>query len=320
MPNGTLTVYCAHDSVYAQAILDDFADRTGVDIRVKFDTEASKSLGLSQLIAREGDAPRCDVFWNNEIFGTIELAERGLLAPYKGDGFARIPPRFRDPAGFWTGFAGRFRVIIVNTRKAKAEQTVADKLLVEDPGRFAIAKPLFGTTFTHYTVLWSLWGEDRLKAWHADLRKRGIAEVLGNATVKNMVAKGLCDAGFTDTDDYFLAEDAGSEVAMLPVRVGDGHTICIPNTVAIVRGAPHPEQARKLVDFLLSAETEIALANSRSRQVPLGPVPPEALPEQVRRLQPLVKGSIPLQPLDKARAACLAWLKSEYAGVDSGQE
>ncbi len=119
-------------------------------------------------------------------------------------------------------------------------------------------------------MLWHLWGPEKLKAWHADWRRRGVQEVAGNAQVKNLVAEGVCDLGWTDTDDYFEALDAGKHVAALPVRVDGGRTICIPNTVAIVKGARHQAEARRLVDYLLSAQTEVALANSEARQVPRG--------------------------------------------------
>ena len=249
-----LTVYCAHDSVYSESVLRDFEARAGIPVRIKFDTEATKSLGLVEQILRQGDRPVCDVFWNNEAFGTMELHRRGMLAAYKGPGYERIPERFREPAGHWAGFGGRFRVWIVNTNAISPERPAVLELLETAPERVAIAKPLYGTTFTHYTVLWSEWGEERLKQWHHSLRERGIAEVLGNATVKNAVAAGICAAGFTDTDDAFLAVDAGKPVEMLPVRTERGRTICIPNTVAIIKGTKRLKEARALVDYLLSAD------------------------------------------------------------------
>ena len=288
-------VYCAHDSVYADAILRDFSRRTGVAVEPRYDTEATKSLGLVELLVREKDAPRCDVFWNNELLGTLDLQRQGVLAPYRGPGWERIPAKFKDADGHWTGFAARLRVEI-----RKANQTGA---------RFAMAKPLYGTTLTHYSVLWQQWGRERLIAWH---RERGFREFNGNAAVKDAVVAGVCDAGFTDTDDFFEAKDAGKPVAMRPVRLDDGATICIPNTVAIVRGTRRELDARRLVDFLLSAETEIALARSKSRQIPLGPAPADQVPAEVRELMEWAKDGADLTQLGVARADCLAWLKSEY--------
>jgi iron(III) transport system substrate-binding protein len=48
-------------------------------------------------------------------------------------------------------------------------------------------------------------------------------------------------------------------------------TLFIPNTVAILERCPHPEAARKLVDFLLSPAVEEQLALGPSAQIPLNP-------------------------------------------------
>ena len=297
-----LTVYCAHDSIYAESILRDFTRQTGIPVAARYDTEATKSLGLTELLVREKDAPRCDVFWNNELLGTLDLQEKGILAPYRGPGWQRIPANFKDADGHWTGFAARMRVEISQAQKAAPF----------DLARFAIAKPLYGTTLTHYAVLWQRQGREKTIAWHRDWRARGVRELRGNAAVKDAVANGACDAGFTDTDDFFQAKDAGQPVIMRPVQLDDGATICIPNTVAIIRGTRRETDARRLVDFLLSAETELALARSKSRQIPLGPVPEEHVPAEVRELRGWTADAVPLANLLPARNECLAWLKAEY--------
>jgi iron(III) transport system substrate-binding protein len=378
-PN-SLVVYCAHDSVYSDAILKDFEKRTGIRVDVRYDTEATKSLGLVNLIVAERNQPRCDVFWNNELLGTVELQEQGLLEPYQGEGWARLSEKYRDDDGHWVGFAARMRVQIVNTNEVPAAPETVASVFAHEPQNAAVAKPLFGTTLTHYTVLWNSWGPARLKAWHHDLRLRGIREVDGNGAVKDLVAQGICSAGLTDTDDFFVALDEGKPVEMLPVMitkvtqriteepvsgealmesdpksksvrsdVGDAkveelsppadkkapppgplsttealalapgrrdkaiaQTICIPNTAAIIRGTKRVDAARKLIDFLASTETELALARSKSRQIPLGPVDGSQLSEDVRRLKEWADDGIDLRPLLPARRECLEWLKSEY--------
>jgi iron(III) transport system substrate-binding protein len=309
---GSLVVYCAHDELYADPILREFEKRTGIALSIKYDTEATKSLGLVNLIIQEEQRPACDVFWNNDVLGTMELAERRLLVPYLGTGFERIPSRFKDPQGRWAGFAARLRVMIVNTGALAADEAAIAARLENDPdlSRATIAKPMFGTTLTHYAALWHVWGEARLRAWHADLRARGIREVAGNALTKDLVAGGACDFGFTDTDDYFVARDEGKPVGLVPARV-DGKTICIPNSVALVRSM-QLANAQKLVDYLLSAETELALARSASRQIPLGPVAENDLPEEVRELSRFAKEGLDLAPLRAARFDVLRWLEAEY--------
>src|SRR5262252_3639724 len=41
-----LVVYCAHDSIYAEQIFKSFEQETGIPVEVRYDTEATKSLGL----------------------------------------------------------------------------------------------------------------------------------------------------------------------------------------------------------------------------------------------------------------------------------
>jgi iron(III) transport system substrate-binding protein len=305
-----LVVYCAHDAIYADGLLKAYEKRAGIRLSVRFDSEATKSLGLVELLLRERTHPRCDLFWNNELLGTLQLAEAGLLQPYRGPGYERIPAAFKDPEARWTGFAARLRVWIVNTQRVEAAASAP--LPPADLTRTVMAKPLYGTTRTHYTVLWSLWGPERLQAWHRDWRARGGREASGNAAVKNLVAEGVCDSGLTDSDDYFAARDGGKPVAMAPARVDASHTLCIPNTAAIVRGTRRLKAAQALADYLLSAEVETALANSPSRQIPLGPVDEARLPAEVRELKRLAADGYPLDGLDAARRDCLDWLKSEY--------
>jgi iron(III) transport system substrate-binding protein len=301
-----LVVYCAHDSVFADGIIKEYERLSRQRVVVKYDTEATKSLGLVELLIGEKEAPRCDVFWNNELLGTVELAERGILAEYRGPGWERIPAAFRDPQGRWAGFAARLRVVATNIKSVPVGTAPPDS-----PDRWTIAKPLYGTTLTHFTVLWHKWGRERTQQWHRDQRARGIRVVNGNGAVKDAVAAGVCAAGYTDTDDFFDAKDAGAPVEMVPVEI-EGGTVCIPNTVAVIRGTSREILARQFADYLLSADTELALAKSKSRQIPLGPVDEAELPAEVRDLRAAAQRGIPLNGLLGARRECLAWLKSEY--------
>jgi iron(III) transport system substrate-binding protein len=126
------------------------------------------------------------------------------------------------------------------------------------------------------------------------------------------VAEGVCDFGWTDTDDFYVALDASQPVAQVPVRVEGGATISIPNSVAIIKGTRRVEQAQRLVEFLLSEQTELALSQSKARQIPLGPVADERLSDEVRKLRAWTADGYDLNRIGAARTECLDWLKSEY--------
>jgi iron(III) transport system substrate-binding protein len=62
----------------------------------------------------------------------------------------------------------------------------------------------------------------------------------------------------------------------------------IPNTVAILEGAPHRANAERFTDWLLRPETEALLAAGGSRQIPVRPLSAgmsSALPERLRNLR-----------------------------------
>jgi iron(III) transport system substrate-binding protein len=310
-----LVVYCAHDLMFAEEVLHDFERDTGIRVIIVGDTEATKSLGLVQRLIREKEQPICDVFWNNQMLGTVELARQGVLEPYRGAHWESIAGRYKDDEGLWTGFGGRMRVWIINTEAPPVMSLALDNLA--DPVQFkglAIAMPMFGTTLSHYAVLWEQMGAESLQQWHRRLVDGGARFVAGNATVKDLVAGGVCAIGMTDTDDYFLAVDADQPVTMQPIRVPTGETICIPNTVAIITGTRKRSEAEQLVDYLTSPESELRMARSKSRQIPLGTkVSGEEIPADVQPLMEWATESVDLKPLADARSACLAWLSAEFA-------
>ena len=93
----------------------------------------------------------------------------------------------------------------------------------------------------------------------------------GNAHVARAVASGQLAWGITDTDDAIGQLEQGQPVTIVyPDQQPDGlGTLFIPNSVAIIKGCPHPDAARQLVDFLVSPEVELELASGQSAQIAL---------------------------------------------------
>ncbi len=267
---------------------------------------------MSRLIA-ERDRPRADVFWNNEVAQTIVLKERGLLEPYRSPSADPIPAAFKDPDGYWTGFAARGRVIIYNTDLVnEPPSSVMDLLDERWERRAAIANPLFGTTATHAAALFALWGEDRAKEFFQGVRKNDIAILSGNANVRDLVASGEYAWGLTDTDDANGAVEDGRPAKWIFPDQGAGEmgTLIVPNTVALVKGAPHPEAARKLIDYLLSPDVEAALSRMRSIQIPLNPS--VSAPATVPKLDTIKTLDVSFAAIARAMPSSAAFLKEEF--------
>jgi iron(III) transport system substrate-binding protein len=269
-----VVVYAALDREFSEPVLNEFTRQTKIQTLAKYDLESTKTVGLTQAIIGEAGRPRCDVFWNNEILNTLRLEERGLLEVYHSPQGEHYPELFRSPNGTWHGFAARARVLIVNTKVLSDDESPRSIRDLADPkfkGRAAIAKPLFGTTATHAACLFAVWGDDEAKAFFQSLKQNNVQVLGGNKQVAEAVASGHLAFGLTDTDDAIIEVEKGSPVKIVyPDRSEDEFgTLFIPNTLAIVKGCPHPEEARKLVDYLLTAEVEERLAQGPSAQIPL---------------------------------------------------
>jgi iron(III) transport system substrate-binding protein len=271
-----LVVYCSLDQEFGEPLIRRFAEEAGLDVRAEFDVEANKNVGLATRLREEAvNRPRCDVFWSNEFAQVVSMAEEGLLQPHDSPSAAGIPETFRDPQRRWTGFAARARILIVNTDLADPAE-IRSMWDLFDPrwkGRVAMARPLAGTTLTHLAALYVALGEAEAERYVQAAEQWSLTGDLnlanGNAHVMRLVREGQAAFGWTDTDDFNVARQAGFPVAAVyPDAEGPG-TLLIPNTVAILAGAPHPDAARRFVDWVLRPEIESELAFSRSAQVPV---------------------------------------------------
>ena len=269
-----VVVYAALDSEFSEPIFQDFTAETGIAVAPKFDTEATKTVGLAQAIMAEKKRPRCDVFWNNEILNTLRLRQKDLLAAYQSPLAESYPAMYHSSDGHWHGFAARARVLIVNTDLVAEEprpDSIHDLAAPKWRGRAGIAKPLFGTTATHAACLFAHWGEDQAKEYFRKLKANEVQIMSGNKQVALSVAAGRLAFGMTDTDDAIIELEKGLPVAIVyPDQGEDGlGTLFIPNTLAIIKGSPNPEAAKRLVDYLLSPGVEEKLAAGPSAQIPL---------------------------------------------------
>ena len=286
-----VVVYTALDREFSEPIFDDFTQKTGIRILAKYDTESTKTVGLTNALIAESNRPRCDVFWNNEILNTLRLEQRGLLAPFRPQREQEIPHKYRSPTGHWFGFAARARVLLVNTNLVTKAEFPKSVRATTDPkwkDRFAIAKPLFGTTATHAAVMFSHGiatakasartsdsSEQAKRYWQTTLQYGQVLS--GNKQVARAVASGQVSWGMTDTDDAIIEIDNGYPVEMVfPDQEHEGDatslpmgTPLIPNTVAIISGCPNRSQAERLINYLLSPEVETKLARGTSAQIPL---------------------------------------------------
>jgi iron(III) transport system substrate-binding protein len=267
----SVVVYVSEDQVFSEPILRDFERETGIRVKPVFDTEEAKSTGVMNRLLAEKNNPQADVYWANEPVRAEVLKQEGVAAAYQSPSAEGIPKHFKDPQGYWTGFSARARVLIVNqsvTDKPKSINAYADPAFKD---RTVIANPLFGTTTTEIAALFILWGDDQAKTFLADMKRNNVKISTSNGESADFVASGQFGFSLVDSDDGANRIKQGKPVEMIYPDQGDNEPGCfiVPNAVALINGGQHPQAARKLVDYLLSSETERKLAQSDAAQIPL---------------------------------------------------
>jgi iron(III) transport system substrate-binding protein len=268
----TVTIYVSTDRVFSEPVLREYERRSGIKVNPVYDTEESKSTGLANRLLAEKARPQADVFWSNEPVRTLVLKSRGVLAPYTSPSADGIPAALRDPEGYWTGFSARIRVIAYNTKLVKPDEAPQSVFDLADPkwrGQVAIADPRFGSTSFHVAALYAIAGDQKMDDFFRHLKENGVHVVDGNSVVRDLVVRGEVKAGLTDSDDVNVALEDGQPIAMvLPDKEGLGVPV-MPNMVSLIANAPHADEGRRLIDYLLSSDVERQLAQSEAVQIPL---------------------------------------------------
>ncbi len=257
-PDGPeVVVYCAVDEPYGAKVFADFERETGVRVVPEYDIETSKSVGLAGKLEAERDRPRADVWWGSEAFLSVRLADEGILAPYRPPTAADVLPQFKDADGLWTGCGLRARVLAVGEPPPGFAITSIHDLA--DPrlkGKVCLSRPTAGATGAHLAALYVLWGPARARAFLRQLHDNDVALLGGNAEVADQVGVGSYAVGLTDSDDVANSlASGGKESMVVPDQDGEG-TLAMPTTLGLVKGAPHPELAKRLLDYLASKRVE----------------------------------------------------------------
>ena len=266
-----VVVYTTVDQIFSEPILKDFEKETGITVKAVYDTEETKSTGVLNRLIAEKDNPQCDVFWSGDPARTTVLKNKGITQPYESGVAKEINPAYKDPDNHWTGFSARARVLIFNKKlmsKADAPKSIFDLASEKYKGKVAIANPLFGTTTFHIAAFFTVLGDEKAKHFLSDLKANEIIIATSNGDVKKRVMQGEVFCGLTDTDDALEAMKEGADVDIVFLDQEGIGSLIMPNTVNLIKGTPRQENAQKLMNYLLSKETEAKLAKSCA-QMPL---------------------------------------------------
>ena len=240
-----LVVYSANDSTLNELVFAAFAKETGIEV----EPVSTGSGVLFRRIQAEKERPQGDIIWG--VSRALLITNKTYFAPYRSKEADAIPAEFRDPDGLWTGTNLHLLVITQNTKAmpvADGPKTWSDLLDPKYKGKIAFTDPAnSGSAYTNATLLVEQWGGGeagwaKLKQLFANTR------ILNRSTlVFQGVGNGEYPLGISLEYAGQLWTSNGAPV--VTIYPADG-TLAIMEGVAIIKGGPNQEAAKRFVDYI----------------------------------------------------------------------
>jgi iron(III) transport system substrate-binding protein len=240
-------------------------DVPGVTIRWVHD---ANGVITARLLAEKGN-PRADAVWGVAASSLGQLADADVLLPYAPPGLDKIPAKFRDSANppRWFGNSAWVAAIIYNVTEGKKlgipkPESWADLTKPVYKGKVVMPHPLSsGTGFLDVSAWLQGYGEEEgwkfMDGLHANIWRY----THSGSQPATLAARGEAVVGiaFDVRAARELAQGAPVEIVFPAKALG-----WEMNAFAIVKGAPHPEAAKKLADWAASDAAMKMYAESRA--------------------------------------------------------
>jgi iron(III) transport system substrate-binding protein len=281
--DNSVVVYSSEDQVCSEPILHDFEHDSGIRVNAVYDKEAAEQV-MKRLLA-EKDNPQADVYWANEPIHPDLLKEKGISTPYFSANAQKLPAIFKDSDGYWTAFSARARVLLANNPEPLQPTSLEAYADAQWKNRAVLANPLLNTTGFTLTALFQLWGDERAQKFMARMKNNGVKFSPGNGDSADAVAAGKASFSLVDIDDAFAANAKSPNVQIIypDQQKNQIGLFLVANAVTLIRGGHHPDNGRKLIDYLLTPEVQRKLAYSPCAQTPL--LAGVETPERVKRIE-----------------------------------
>lgn len=241
--------------------------RTGVTIPPD---NKNSGQSLAQLLAEKA-SPVADITYLGVTFG-IQAKKDGVVAPYKPAGWNEIPDGLKDPAGYWFTIHSGTLGFMVNVDALKGKpvpRSWADLLKPEYKGLLGYLDPASafvgyagavavnqarGGTLDNFTP-----AIEYFKALHHN--EPIVPKQTSYARVLSGEIAILLDYDFNAYRAKY--KDKANVEFVIPAE----GTLVVPYVMSLVAKAPHADNGKKALDFVLSNEGQALWANAYLRPV-----------------------------------------------------
>jgi len=255
-----LVVYSPNSEEIVKTIIPMFEKQTGITVELV-------TAGTGEIIKRiqsEKSNPYADVMFGGSMAGY--LANEDLYEPYVSPNDEFLLEGHRNRGGFATAYISDGSVLLVNTNLVGDIKidSYADLLNPKLKGKIASADPASSSSaFAQLTnILKAMGGDYENEAgWNyvGDLIKNLDGKIAsGSGAVHKSVADGEYVVGLTYEDPASTYVRNGAPVKVVYPKEG---AVFLDAGSGIIKGAPHLENAKKFIDFILTKEAQDAFGS-----------------------------------------------------------
>ncbi|RTQ98935.1 Fe(3+) ABC transporter substrate-binding protein [Halomonas nitroreducens] len=259
-----VNIYSARHYDSDQALYDAFTEETGIEVNIL----EGDSDQLIQRIKREGQASPADVMMTVDAGRLWRAEQEDIFAEVESEVLAeRLPEAMRHPEGKWFGFSQRVRAIFYNPEAIGADEIASyedlaaprfeDEVCIRSSNNI-YNQSLLASMIAHH-------GEAGAEEWAQGVVDNFARQPEGGDTDQILgVASGECDLAVANHYYYvrlLKSDNAGDREAaekvqiLFPNQDDRGAHVNIGGA-GMVKGAPHPDNAVRFLEFLASDQAQ----------------------------------------------------------------
>ena len=232
------------------------------DIKLTFSRASSTDQAIKLMNESRAGRVQGDVFDGSSTI--FPLLDAKLVEPYKAEAATTYSTDFRDPDGMWHALNAYFMVVGYNSKNLSAAdvpKTWEDLLDPKFAGKIAWATDDSADGPGGFVgMILTRMGNGPGMDYLGKLARQKIAQVPANQRVTlDQVIAGEYQIGLMVYNHHIdISKGKGAPVEWAKISPAWGTR----NHVGIVKGAPHPNAAKLLVEFLLSEDGQAVLRNA----------------------------------------------------------
>ncbi|MBR2662908.1 MAG: ABC transporter substrate-binding protein [Clostridia bacterium] len=259
--SGKVMLYSSMQEAQLQAIEQAFeAKYPGVDMEYYYAGDG-KLVTKMTTEAQDGGQIASDLVWLGNPSDYEVFKKNGWLEPYVSPETDHIAKEYMDPEGYYT--AGRLVTMgiawFIGVDEADAPKTWNDLLDPKWQGQIIMTDPAQAST-TKYWMAAMMQSEKYGPEFFKKLRENGVELESGTTATHNRVADASYQVGICL--DYVSA-NLIAEGSPMAFHYTTEDVITMTSPVAIIKGCANPDNAKLLMDFILSKEgQEVLVANN----------------------------------------------------------